>query len=366
MGFWAKFVYYSRSVLGVTLLSTCALYGVVASIVLSCIGKRHLAQWTTARSFYYVMGTFLGIEVEVINEENLKKLPAILVANHQSALDILMLGRIFPPGCTVTAKSSLKWVPFLGWFMVLSGSLFLERGNREKSVRTLNNALDVMRTKKRAVWIFPEGTRSHSTKLGLLPFKKGAFHLAQQGKIPIVPIVVSNTSTLMNSKYQVFNRGVITVKVLDPIPTDDLKKEDVTAFTKRVEELMLKEVENLGYSDAMLDTNLPPEVRSSVTQVLTSSTITDSEEQDVSTKDSVEEAVEALEVEDEDEDEPERNETAVQNEDVTAQAQEPEIQEPEIQEPETQESEAQETEAQDSKADAKDSKAKAKHSKAKR
>ncbi|CUS20287.1 LAQU0S01e03224g1_1 [Lachancea quebecensis] len=350
MGFWAKFVYYSRTVLGVTLLSTCALYGVVASIVLSCVGKRHLAQWTTARSFYYVMGTFLGIEVEVINEENLKKLPAILVANHQSTLDILMLGRIFPPGCTVTAKSSLKWVPFLGWFMMLSGSLFLERGNREKSVRTLNNALDVMRTKKRAVWIFPEGTRSHSTKLGLLPFKKGAFHLAQQGKIPIIPIVVSNTSTLVNSKYKVFNRGVITVKVLDPIPTEDLKKEDVTAFTKRVEELMLKEVENLGYSDAMLDTNLPPEVRSSFTQVLTSSTVTDSEEQDVSTKDSVEEAVEALEAEDEEEDESvhsepehnetEHNETAAQNEGTDGQVEEPEAQEPEEQGSKTKKSNA--------------------------
>lgn len=297
MSIWTKFVYYGKSILGVTLLSTCALYGVVASIVLTCIGKQHLAQWTTARSFYYIMGTFLGVDVEVINAENLEKLPAIFVSNHQSALDILMLGRTFPQGCTVTAKSSLKWMPFLGWFMSLSGTLFLERGNRKKSVETLNKALANLSSKKRALWVFPEGTRSHSTKPCLLPFKKGAFHLAQQGKIPIVPVVVSNTSTIMNSKYHVFNRGVITVKVLDPISTEDLKKEDVTAFTHRVQELMEREVENLGYSDVIMDTNLPPEAKASFTQVLESHSA-ESEDADTSSKeDTVEEAVEILEEE---------------------------------------------------------------------
>ncbi|SCV05925.1 LANO_0H18206g1_1 [Lachancea nothofagi CBS 11611] len=295
MSLWGRILYHSRSLLGVALLSTCALYGVIASIVLTCIGKRHLAQWTTARSFYYVMGTFLGIDIEVINPENLEKLPAILVANHQSALDILMLGRTFPKGCTVTAKSSLKWVPFLGWFMSLSGTLFLERGNRKKSVETLSKALDNMKTKKRAIWVFPEGTRSHSTKPCMLPFKKGAFHLAQQGKIPIIPIVVSNTSTIMNSKYKVFNRGVITVKVLDPIPTADLKKEEVTAFTERVKELMERELELLGYSEAIVDTDLPPEAKAAVEVTTTEEIDASVEDQDVSSKDTVEEAVEIIE-----------------------------------------------------------------------
>ncbi|SCU84404.1 LAFA_0D09780g1_1 [Lachancea sp. 'fantastica'] len=302
MGVWGRIVYQFRCVLGVTLLSTCALYGVLASIVLSCVGKRHLAQYTTARSFYYVMGTFLGIDVEVINPENLEKLPAIFVANHQSALDILMLGKTFPPGCTVTAKSSLKWVPFLGWFMSLSGTLFLERGNREKSVKTLSRAIEKLKSKKRAIWIFPEGTRSHSTKPCLLPFKKGAFHLAQQGKVPIVPIVVSNTSTIMNSKFKVFNRGVITVKVLDPIPTADLKKEDVSAFTERVKELMEREIETLGYSKAIVDTDLPPDAKPAVDDASLSGrsdTGDFTEDRDNSSKDTVEEVVEVIEEQDE-------------------------------------------------------------------
>lgn len=292
-------LYYTKTVLSFTLLSLCALYGVVASVVLTCVGKRHLAQWTTARAFYYVMGTCLGIKIVVENAENLNKMPAILVCNHQSVLDIMMLGRTFPQGCTVTAKSSLKWTPFLGWFMVLSGTLFLDRSNREKSVRTLNNALHDLRTKKRAIWVFPEGTRSHSTKVGLQPFKKGAFHLAQQGHIPIIPVVVSNTSTIMNSKYKVFNRGVITVKVLEPIPTDDLKKEEVTDFTNKVRDIMEKTVQELGYSQAIVDTTLPPEARSIVTTVSENEAGEESgdEQEDVSSKDTVEEAVETLETE---------------------------------------------------------------------
>lgn len=267
MGLISKLVFYTKSIVAVALLGSCALYGVIASIVLGCIGKRHLAQWTTARSFYNVMGPVFGVEIKVINPENLEKLPAIFVSNHQSELDILMLGRTFPQGCTVTAKQSLKYVPFLGWFMALSGTLFLDRSNRKKSVATLNKALQELSTKKRAIWVFPEGTRSYTTKVCMLPFKKGAFHLAQQGKIPIVPVIVSNTSTIFNPKLGIFNRGTIVVKVLDPIPTEDLKKEEVGEFTNKVRDLMERELENLKYSKAINDTGLPEEVASKASVV---------------------------------------------------------------------------------------------------
>lgn len=239
----------------------CGIYGTIASIVCTLIGKQHLAQWTTARCYSNAMYYIMGLEVKVINEENLDKLPFVAISNHQSSLDILMLGRLFPKGCTVTAKKSLKYVPILGWFMSLSGTLFLDRSSREKSVRALNNSLKKIKDKKRALWIFPEGTRSYSTDLKILPFKKGAFHLAQQGKLPIVPVVVSNTSSLMCTKYNVFNRGTIIVKVLDPIPTDNLIKEDIGKFSEDVREIMLKELKELGYSKAINDTNLPPEVK---------------------------------------------------------------------------------------------------------
>lgn len=261
MGFFRSLKYYAKTTLAITVLSGCAIYGVLCSIVLSLIGKRHLAQWSTARVFYYTFSTLLGIRIRLINGENLEKLPAIIVGNHQSTLDILILGRIFPKGCTVTSKKSLKWIPFLGWFMTLSGTFFLDRSNREKSVKTLNKALQELKEKKRALYIFPEGTRSYAQTPMLLPFKKGAFHLAQQGGIPIIPIAVSNTSSLINHKTRTFETGEIVIKVLDPLPTEDLKPEDVGAFSEKVRDAMLKEVDILGYSipDSQRDVELTQE-----------------------------------------------------------------------------------------------------------
>ncbi|AET38472.1 1-acylglycerol-3-phosphate O-acyltransferase SLC1 Ecym_2773 [Eremothecium cymbalariae DBVPG len=261
MGFFSKLSFYAKSVLAVVLLSSCSLYGVVAAVLLSLVGKRRLAQWTTARAFNYIVGPAIGVNVKVINADKIK-VPAVFVSNHQSELDILVLGKIFVPGCTVTAKESLKWVPLLGWFMYLSGTVFLNRSNREKSVGTLKSALESLKRDKRALWIYPEGTRSYSTKLKMLPFKKGAFHLAQQAQIPIIPVVVSNTSTLFCPKLGIFNSGVMTCKVLDPISTQDLKKEDIGELVEDVYQLMQTEYENMGYSEAVPGSELPPDAQS--------------------------------------------------------------------------------------------------------
>lgn len=254
-------IYYTRSALAVLVLCTGGLYGVIASVFCTLIGKQYLAQWTTGRFFYYAMAIVFGIDVKVENEHYLDNKPFIIIANHQSALDIFMLGRVFPKGCTITAKKSLKYTPFLGWFMALSGTLFLERSNRTKSIEVLNRSLEKMKKKKRALWIFAEGTRSYSTELTMLPFKKGAFHLAQQGGVPIVPVVVSNTSTLLNPKWKIFNRGCINVKILEPIPTNELKKEDVGKFSEDVRDLMVGELKKMGYSPYFKDTDVPPEVK---------------------------------------------------------------------------------------------------------
>ncbi|KAH3899914.1 related to Probable 1-acyl-sn-glycerol-3-phosphate acyltransferase [Saccharomycodes ludwigii] len=259
----SKIIFYTKQIINITLFSFCALYGVVVSIVLKIIGKPRYAQWATARCWYYVIGWVLGLRVKLINEHILKESsPCIFVSNHQSSLDIFMIGRAFPPGCTVTSKKSLKYVPFLGWFMYLSDTLFLDRKNRTSSVQTLNKGLAKVVNEKRSLWIFAEGTRSKTTELTMLPFKKGAFYLASEGKIPIVPVVFSNTSTIMNDKLKIFNRGEIIVKVLDPIPTVNITtKEQIDELSVKVRDLMVKELkENVGYSiPTSVDTSLPKE-----------------------------------------------------------------------------------------------------------
>lgn len=241
--------FFLKSVVYGSLIAGCAIYGVVASIVLRIVNKPQYAQYTVAKVFYAVCSAVLGLKITVKNEHYLKDMPAILVSNHQSALDIYMLGKLFQPGCTVTGKKSLKYVPFLGWFMYLSGTFFLDRSKSDKARRVLDSALASLKAQERALFMFPEGTRSASEKLEFLPFKKGAFHLAKQAGIPVIPVVLSNTSTIFNAKNRIFNTGEITMEILPPMDTSDLKtNDDVSEFALKVRDLMLESYKRLGYS----------------------------------------------------------------------------------------------------------------------
>ena len=107
--------------------------------------------------------------------------------------------RIFPKRASIVAKKELQWVPLLGQYLSTSGAIFLDRTNNTNAVQSLAAAGQSMRTRGTSIWMFPEGTRSLSRENKLLPFKKGAFHLAVQAGVPIVPVVCENYSWLYGS-----------------------------------------------------------------------------------------------------------------------------------------------------------------------
>ena len=177
-------------------LLVSAAYGVIVSICLRLVGYGRVSQWAAGRSFKWLMLFTTGIKFEVIEgEEYLSTRPAVFLGNHQTELDVLMLGSVFPPYCSVTAKKSLRNIPFLGWFMSLSRTVFIDRANRETALKA-----------------FDEGTRSYSDEPTLLPFKKGAFHLAVKAGVPIVPIVTENYSHVLSPRAWRFNAGTIRIK----------------------------------------------------------------------------------------------------------------------------------------------------------
>ncbi|KAF6821043.1 1-acyl-sn-glycerol-3-phosphate acyltransferase [Colletotrichum sojae] len=225
-----------------------ALYGVFASIFLRLAGNPGIAQWTTARAFHYLMALTTGVTFEVIDPKNVlgTTRPAVFVGNHQTELDVLMLGAMFPKYCSVTAKASLKKTPVLGWFMSLSGSIFIDRKNTKDAREAMAGAADEIRKRKQSVYMFPEGTRSYAKDPVLLPFKKGAFHLAVQAGVPIVPCVVANYSHVLWLKGLIFNSGKIPVKILDPIPTTNMTSADVDELTRKTRDLMLEELISLS------------------------------------------------------------------------------------------------------------------------
>lgn len=114
--------FYARSIASFAALFLCAIYGTVASGLLNVSGRGGLGQWTTGRAFKWNMLLFTGVWFEVIDPQDWlgTTRPAVLIGNHQSELDVLFLAHIFPKYCSVTAKRSLRWWPFLGWFSTSS------------------------------------------------------------------------------------------------------------------------------------------------------------------------------------------------------------------------------------------------------
>ncbi|KAL3419320.1 1-acyl-sn-glycerol-3-phosphate acyltransferase [Phlyctema vagabunda] len=236
--------FFARLLAGYASLVLCACFGVTVSIFFRIVGYPGLSQWATARSFKEVMRLTTGVTCEIEDPHNYLKTtrPAVFIGNHQSELDVLILGHIFPRYCSVTAKSSLRNVPFLGWFMRLSGSVFIDRQNSKSARTAMQGAAKEIKEGRQSVYMFPEGTRSYAQEPMLLPFKKGAFHLAVQAGVPIVPVVAANYSDILWVPGWNFKSGVIKIKVLEPISTKGLEPADVEDLARDTRELMLKEI----------------------------------------------------------------------------------------------------------------------------
>ncbi|KAL2312934.1 1-acyl-sn-glycerol-3-phosphate acyltransferase [Schizosaccharomyces pombe] len=209
-----------------------------------------MGQYLTAKAYYGLASTILDFRFKIENEEILRKhKSAVLVVNHQSELDILAIGRTFGPNYSVIAKKSLRYVPILGWFMILSDVVFIDRSRRSDAIQLFAKAARRMRKENISIWVFAEGTRSYSLKPCLLPLKKGAFHLAVQAQVPIIPIAIQTYGHLFHPPTKVFNKGEALIKVLDPIPTEGKTAEDVNDLLHETETAMnnaLVEIDDYG------------------------------------------------------------------------------------------------------------------------
>jgi lysophosphatidate acyltransferase len=131
-----------------------------------------------------------------------------------------------------------------------SKTVFIDRANSKNARAAFDGAAKQIRDERQSVFIFPEGTRSYYNKPDLLPFKKGAFHLAVQAQVPIVPIVSANYSNILTMtggwKKWSFKSGRIPVKVLRPIKTQGLKADSVEEISRWCRDDMLRTVQEMG------------------------------------------------------------------------------------------------------------------------
>ena len=161
--------------------------------------------------------------------------PFVVVSNHESFSDILLISHL-PWEMKWLSKAELFRIPIMGWMMWLVGDIPVKRGFGPSAVEAMARCRETLANRV-SVMIFPEGTRSKTAEL--LPFKDGAFRLAVEAGVPILPLAVSGTSTALRKHDWRFGRSVAEVRVLEPVETTGLGLADVPALKARVRDVIV-------------------------------------------------------------------------------------------------------------------------------
>jgi len=206
-----------------------------------------------------------GINLAVKGEEKLwTHRPAVFILNHQSNTDMIIAAKLLRKDTVGIAKKEIKAMPIIGQILAASkGLIFIDRSDKAKAIEAMAPAVDALRGGT-SVIIFPEGTRSFDYSLG--PFKKGAFHLAMQAGVPIVPIVIENAHDAMPRGKNIVQPSTIRINVLDPIETTHWKAKDLTKHITAIRQIYL---EALGQQE-VLELPLPTKNGKKITKAVKS------------------------------------------------------------------------------------------------
>ena len=156
--------------------------------------------------------------------------PYVVVANHESYADIFLISH-FPWEMKWLSKDAVFQIPIMGWMMRMANDIPIKRGKRESVITAMAGCRDRL-AKRVSVMIFPEGTRAPGEDL--LPFKDGAFRLAIECGIPVLPIAVAGTRNCMAKGSFVFRQARAKARVLAPVPTSGMTLDDVPALRDRI------------------------------------------------------------------------------------------------------------------------------------
>ncbi|MGO1246595.1 MAG: 1-acylglycerol-3-phosphate O-acyltransferase [Oceanisphaera sp.] len=172
----------------------------------------------------------IGLKVTFRGYEHANGLQsAVYIANHQSNWDIIALTGAVMPRTVAIGKSSLFWIPLFGQLFWLSGNLLINRENKAKAASTIGKVVDKIRQRNMSIWMFPEGTRSQGK--GLLPFKTGAFHIALQANVPLVPIACSSYFGQVDLNR--WDNGELIVEIMPPISVEGYEPKQIRDLLKR-------------------------------------------------------------------------------------------------------------------------------------
>ena len=200
---------------------------------------RTFKRWATLWAHLLLGGA--GVKVAVERQGRLAPdAPAVFVANHQNALDIpvLLVGVRHPFG--FMAKAELRRAPFVGAVLKRTACLFVDRSDPRRAVQSMREAAAHIRA-GHAVLVFCEGARSFGP--ALQPFRRGAFLLAVEAGVPVVPVTLLDNYRLLDERRAAGRVGTARVVVGAPIPTAGRGRADVPVLMEEVRAAMQAELD---------------------------------------------------------------------------------------------------------------------------
>ena len=167
-----------------------------------------------------------------------KRNPYVMVSNHESFVDMLLLSHLKMEMKYLSKESFLR-IPLVGWMMKMSGDVSVLRGDRSSGAAALI-VCEKWLKRKMSVMIFPEGTRSSDGEMR--SFKDGAFILAIRTQTPMLPVVVHGTRSALRKSDWRMGDAKAEVRVLEIIETTGMTLNDVPALRERVRDAMIAEI----------------------------------------------------------------------------------------------------------------------------
>ena len=166
----------------------------------------------------------------------------VIISNHQSLLDILLLNSL---------RYRFKWiskieninVPVLGWYLRMAGYITVDRGNEESKTEMLKKSYDCLK-RGISIMIFPEGTRSMDKEIGF--FKRGAFQLAIEAGVPILPVIIDGTADILPKHGLIFGSGYhVRIRVYDQVIPDAFDTDNPDELAEKINVVMKSRLHEL-------------------------------------------------------------------------------------------------------------------------
>ena len=194
-----------------------------------------------------------GVKLEVNGKENIPNQACLFVANHISFFDIVVTYPLMISPTGYIAKKELEKVPFLSWIMRFVNCIFLDRKDPRNGLKAVLSAADMIKSGI-SVFLFPEGTRSKTGKMG--EFKDGGFKIATKSKAPVVPVGITGTNDILENHFPFIKSGKVIVSFGKPIYTTDMDRAEQKLLPGKAYEQVKTELATLNADIDLIEANI--------------------------------------------------------------------------------------------------------------